>query len=157
MRVLTIGTFDLLHEGHIDLFKRCQQLAQSPRIDDGSFLNQLVLTTYGELRPNEVVIGVNSDEFVKDYKGALPWVPQHSRLAQVQAYGTPRVHEGRPTWEFIERIAPNYIVIGSDWARKDYVGQLGVTWDWLDERNIGILYVPLVPGISSTIVKTHRD
>jgi glycerol-3-phosphate cytidylyltransferase len=135
MRVLTIGTFDLLHEGHIDLFKRSQRLAG---------------------KDSRIVIGVNSDEFVKNYKGALPWVPQYSRLKQVEAYGSAQLHEGE-TPTFIARCNPEYIVIGSDWARKDYVGQLGVTWDWLDERRIGILYVPLIPNISSTIVKGHRD
>ncbi|MCX8158640.1 MAG: adenylyltransferase/cytidyltransferase family protein, partial [Candidatus Diapherotrites archaeon] len=27
MRVITLGTFDLLHTGHLRLFKKCRQLA----------------------------------------------------------------------------------------------------------------------------------
>jgi glycerol-3-phosphate cytidylyltransferase len=135
VRILTVGTFDLLHEGHIDLFRRCRALAG---------------------KHGTVMIGVNSDEFVESYKGALPWVPEYSRLRQVEAYGAATLHSG-DTGHFIETRTPEYLVIGSDWARRDYLGQLGVTQDWLDEHRIGVVYVPLVPDISSTIVKTHRD
>ena len=45
------------------------------------------------------------------------------------------------------------IVIGSDWGRKDYVGQLGIDWDWLDEHEIGICYVNYTPGVSTTEIK----
>lgn len=34
------------------------------------------------------------------------------------------------------------IVVGSDWAVKDYVGQLGINWDWLERNNVGIAYFP---------------
>jgi cytidyltransferase-like protein len=136
MRILTIGTFDLLHEGHINLFTRCRALAG---------------------KHGTVIIGVNSDAFVTQYKGAVPWVPEYSRLQQVRAYGEPHLHEGSTPDFIIQHGPPNYIVIGSDWARKDYLGQLAVTQDWLDEKCIGIIYAPLVPNISSTLVKErHR-
>lgn len=140
MRILTIGTFDLLHEGHIDLFNRCRALAG---------------------KHGRVFIGVNSDAFVKQYKGALPWVPEHSRRAQVRAYGVDFLHAPADhsfgTANAIDAFMPDYLVIGMDWARRDYVGQLGIDHDWLDEHKIGLIYVPLVPDISSSIVKTHRD
>jgi hypothetical protein len=51
-------------------------------------------------------------------------------------------------------VKPDYIIIGSDWARRDYYAQMGFDQDWLDERNIGLIYVPYTAGISSTDLKT---
>jgi glycerol-3-phosphate cytidylyltransferase len=53
----------------------------------------------------------------------------------------------------IERVAPAMIVIGSDWARKDYYKQMGFSQDWLDERGIGLCYLPYTLGISTTELK----
>jgi glycerol-3-phosphate cytidylyltransferase-like family protein len=50
----------------------------------------------------------------------------------------------------IELVKPDFIVIGSDWATKDYYKQMGFTQEWLDERGIGLCYVPYTEGISST-------
>ena len=46
MKTITIGTFDLLHVGHIELFKKCKELA-----GDSNF-----------------IIGLNTDEFIFKYK-----------------------------------------------------------------------------------------
>ncbi len=45
------------------------------------------------------------------------------------------------------------IVVGSDWAVKDYVGQIGVTWKWLEEHEIGICYFPRHLDMSTTKIK----
>jgi hypothetical protein len=50
-------------------------------------------------------------------------------------------------------IDPDLVVIGSDWARRDYYKQMGFTQDWLDQRGIGLAYIPYTQGISSTIIK----
>jgi bifunctional ADP-heptose synthase (sugar kinase/adenylyltransferase) len=55
----------------------------------------------------------------------------------------------------IEQVKPDYIIIGSDWARRDYYYQMGFDQDWLDERGIGLIYIPYTDGISTTAIK-HR-
>jgi glycerol-3-phosphate cytidylyltransferase-like family protein len=45
------------------------------------------------------------------------------------------------------------VAIGSDWARKDYYKQMQFDQDWLDERNISLIYIPYTKGISSTLIK----
>lgn len=55
--------------------------------------------------------------------------------------------------KIISTSGANLIVVGSDWARKDYVGQIGVTWDWLDAHKIGICYLTYTEDISSTEIK----
>ena len=53
----------------------------------------------------------------------------------------------------IEQVNPDYIVIGSDWARKNYYDQMQFTQDWLDQKNIGLIYIPYTYGISTTVIK----
>jgi len=53
----------------------------------------------------------------------------------------------------IDLVQPDLIVIGSDWAVRDYHAQMGFTQAWLDERGIGLCYVPYTKGISSTDIK----
>jgi glycerol-3-phosphate cytidylyltransferase len=50
----------------------------------------------------------------------------------------------------IELVSPDYIVIGSDWAAKDYYKQMGFTQEWLDDRGIGLVYVPYTTDVSTT-------
>lgn len=70
---------------------------------------------------------------------------------------------------YVDSVIPNYggpdskpsiikaraelIVIGSDWARKDYYKQMEFTQDWLDQHEIGLAYIPYTAGISSTQIK----
>jgi FAD synthase len=53
----------------------------------------------------------------------------------------------------IDQIRPNYIVVGSDWAEKDYYSQMSFDQKWLDERGIGLVYVPYTKTISSSAIR----
>ena len=53
----------------------------------------------------------------------------------------------------IELVKPNFIVVGSDWAERDYHKQMGFTQDWLDARNISLVYVPYSRDISTTDIR----
>ena len=57
----------------------------------------------------------------------------------------------------IDLVKPDYIIIGSDWARRDYYKQMGFTQDWLDSRGIGLIYVPYTEGISTTEIKKRMS
>jgi hypothetical protein len=60
---------------------------------------------------------------------------------------------GADSKQAIELAKPDVVAIGSDWARKNYYDQMGFDQNWLDEREIGLLYLPYSHGISSTILK----
>lgn len=126
MRVLTIGTWGVPHIGHAAFLRRCEQ--------------------FGEL-----LIGVNSDKFVEWYKGARPLFNEQERMELLRALGyTVYLNDG-PGRDLIELVEPDMLTIGTDWARRDYLGQLGVDQDFLDERGITMAYVPMRPaGISSS-------
>ena len=137
-----MGTFDLLHPGHLHLFRWCRGLA-------------------GEV--GTVVVTVNSDEFVERYKGRAPVMGERDRQEMVKALPDVdfcHIHtHGEDASHTIRQYLPGggLIVIGADWRDRDYLGQIGVTQDWLDERGIVVVYVPLLAGHSSTALREACD
>lgn len=136
--VYTGGTFDLFHAGHVNFLKRCKEIA-------------------GEL--GSVVVALNTDEFIKEYKGKPPVVSFSDRLAVLKAckyvdqvIANSGGADSKPT---ILQVSPNIIAIGTDWARKDYYKQMQFTQDWLDEKDMSLIYIPYTKGISSTEIKTR--
>ena len=134
LTVYTGGTFDLFHSGHVQFLRRCADLGR-------------------------VVVSLNTDEFVKSHKPYPPICNYRERSEVLMAcrYVTrviPNVGgaDSRPA---IEHVSPDLIVVGSDWARRDYHKQMGFDQDWLDEHGIGLVYIPYTEGISSTAIKAR--
>lgn len=136
--VYTGGTFDLFHSGHVNLLKRCREVAGSDGI---------------------VVVSLNTDDFIEKYKGKPPICSEEERKAVLESciYVDKVVMNvgGEDSKIAIELASPNYIVIGSDWAKKDYYKQMQFDQDWLDERGIGLVYVPYTRTISTTQIKSR--
>lgn len=132
LTVYTGGTFDLLHAGHANFLRRCAELGS-------------------------VTVSLNTDEFIEAYKGKRPVMSYAEREAVLLSMrSVERVipnFAGADSKPAIELVKPDFIVIGSDWARRDYYAQMQFTQDWLDERGIGLVYIPYTRGISSTEVK----
>lgn len=132
LKIYTGGTFDLFHSGHSNFLKRCYELG-------------------------DVVVSLNTDEFISAYKGKPPVMSYQEREAVLLSCRW--VEEVIPNYGgtdskiAIEIVQPDLVVIGSDWAKKDYYAQMGFTQDWLDERGIGLVYIPYTQGISSTDIK----
>ena len=137
LRIYTGGTFDLFHVGHLNLLKRCHEIA--------GFNGQ-------------VIVSLNTDEFIEKYKGKKPLISYEDRKAILEScryvdsvienYGGIDSKESILSAQFI-----NVIAIGSDWATKDYYKQMNFTQDWLDEQGISLIYIPYTKRISSTLIK----
>lgn len=132
------GTFDLYHSGHAAFLKRCKEMAG---------------------KGGQVWVSLNTDEFIEAYKGKPP-VMSFTERAQVllscrYVDGVIANSGDADSKPAIEAIEPNLIVIGSDWARRDYYAQMQFDQDWLDERGIGLAYIPYTQGISSTDIKAR--
>lgn len=134
--VYTGGTFDLFHSGHVNLLKRCKEIAG---------------------KNGKVIVSLNDDNFIKEYKGSYPICNDMERLTVLLScrYVDDVVFNvgGKDSKVAIDLVKPNYIVIGSDWAKKDYYSQMGFSQEWLDSRGIGLVYVPYTETISSTNIK----
>jgi glycerol-3-phosphate cytidylyltransferase len=133
--VYTGGTFDLFHAGHVNLLRQCRYIAGRGR----------------------VVVALNTDEFVESYKGTPPVCSFEDRRKVLESCRY--VDQVIPNWSgndskpTIMDVRPSFIVIGSDWAQKDYYAQMQFTQEWLDEHGIVLVYVPYTSGISSTEIK----
>lgn len=133
--VLTLGTFDLFHSGHVNLLARCRMLAG---------------------RRGMVIVALNPDEFVEEFKGHRPVVSYNDRLRVLDACRfVDRVirGSGADSKPAITEAGPDIIAVGSDWETRDYYGQLQVTAEWLSEQGISIHYLPYTEGISSTMIR----
>jgi len=138
MKVMTLGTFDLVHSGHVKLFKKCRELSGK----DG------------------VVVGLNTDEFILSYKGRAPIMTYEERKEMILEVGlvdevvpNDQTIKGSSAIETVIQSGAKLIVIGSDWAKKDYPAQLGTTWDELQDLGISVCFVPYTKNISTTEIK----
>lgn len=136
MRAITIGTWDLFHFGHVRFLKQCRQLCD-------------ILT-----------VGINTDEFIWAYKQKKPVLSYSERFTSIEESGlahqivpNSQINPGDSCKQVILDTQSELIIIGSDWARKPYLEQIGVDWDWLDEHKISLAYIPYTWEISSTEVK----
>ena len=138
LKVYTGGSFDLFHSGHVRFLERCQSLAGP----DG-----------------EVVVSLNTDEFIKAYKGkglVMNYEERSKALMSCRYVDAVIANIGGADSRLaIDLAQPDLVVIGSDWARRDYYSQMGFDQDWLDERGIGLCYIPYTQGISSTDIKSR--
>ncbi len=137
MKVLyTGGTFDLFHYGHVNFLKKCHSICDN------------------------VVVALNTDEFISQYKSRsiLTYAEREESLLECKYVSkvVPNVfgQDSKPT---ILSVNPDIIAVGDDWCHKDYYAQMDFTQQWLDDRNITLIYVPYTKGISTTEIKARID
>lgn len=127
--LLTIGTFDTPHIGHAAFLRKCEAYADN------------------------VLVGINSDEFVESYRHKPPVFSFNERAGLIDTLGYQIFINESAGRELIEKVLPDILAIGSDWARKDYYAQIDVGQDFLDRYEISMLYIPYTANISSTMIK----
>jgi len=120
--ILTIGTFDLPHQGHFNLLRRAKAL--------GDFL----------------IVGINTDEFVLKYKKKTPILSldQRSTIIENSKYVDAVIVNEDSGVTIINKINPKFVVIGSDWLLNEYTKQI----EYFDTNKI--IYVPRTDEISTT-------
>ena len=129
MIVYTVGTFDLLHVGHLDLLNHCK--------------------TLGDI----LAVGVASDEVVTRYKPNLPIVPLDQRMEMLQALSCVDIVRSYHELEYIsgcKAVNADIFVIGEDWGIKPH--NLDVD-TYLKEMGKKITQIRYSPRTSSTKIK----
>ena len=103
-------------------------------------------------------MALNTDEFIYDYKKKKPVLTFDQRKDVLescryvnQVVSNVGGSDSKKTIEMVDSV--DVIAIGSDWARKDYYAQMQFDQNWLDEKNISLIYIPYTKGISSTFIK----
>ena len=100
--VFTNGCFDIIHRGHIELLKFCK----------GS--------------GNRVIVGLNSDESVRQLKGEnRPLVGQDDRkiiLESIRFVDEVIIFDDLTPYSLIKSLNPDVIVKGSDYNKESVVG-----------------------------------
>jgi glycerol-3-phosphate cytidylyltransferase len=131
----TGGTFDIFHYGHINFLRQCSLLA------------------------DEVVVSLNTDEFIKEYKGKSPIMSYDEREKSLLSCKyvdrvVPNIG-GADSKPSILDVKPNIIAIGDDWAGGNYYKQMNFTQQWLDDNNILLVYLAYTQGISTSEIKNR--
>lgn len=127
IRVITYGTFDLLHHGHVRLLERAKQL--------GDYL----------------IVGVTSDDFDRRRGKINTQQSLMERIAAVRAIGIAdeiivEEYVGQKI-DDIKRYDIDIFTVGSDWT-----GQ----FDYLNEY-CTVIYLPRTEGVSSSDIRTYRS
>ena len=137
MKLYTGGTFDLFHWGHENFLKKCNAIS------------------------DEVIVSLNTNEFVFDYKLEYPRMTYREReTALYNCKYVDKVVEnigGADSKPAIIDERPDIIAVGTDWVGKNYYKQMGFTEDWLEQNGIVLLYIPYTEYISSSYIKQRMD
>jgi len=139
MIVYTVGTFDLLHVGHLALLNRCK--------------------TLGDV----VAVGVASDEVVNLYKLHVPVIPLNQRIEMLEALQC--VDIVRPYYELeyvsgCKELKPDIFVIGEDWSRKQRNLDVEAYLEAAGKKSIQVRYNPRTSSteIKQTVIdQTNAD
>lgn len=122
----TTGVFDLFHIGHLNILKRAKEQC------------------------NYLIVGVSTDEVVKEYKGKTPIIPFAERIKIVEAIRyVDRVvpQENMDKFKAWQELRFDALFHGDDWKNSDIYKKYEEQF-----KNIGvdIVFLPHTQGTSST-------
>lgn len=122
-RIITYGTFDLLHYGHINLLRRAKQ--------QGDYL----------------IVSLSTDEFNLKSKNKICYFDYDKRKALLEAVRYVDLVIPEDNWDQKKQDIEHYhidkFVMGDDWAGH---------FDFLNEY-CDVMYLPRTPEISTTRIK----
>lgn len=126
MIVLTFGTFDLLHVGHVRLLERAESFSGSG---------------------GKLIVGVSSDQLNYEKKNRYPVYSQSERLEIIKAIGCVDEVFLEESLElkvdYIKRYKADILIMGDDWISK---------FDYCKDEcpELQVIYLPRTPGISTS-------
>ncbi|MCQ2390816.1 MAG: glycerol-3-phosphate cytidylyltransferase [Kiritimatiellae bacterium] len=122
-RVITYGTYDLLHYGHINLLRRAREL--------GDYL----------------IVVLSTDEFNWNMKGKKCYFSYEKRKQMLEAIRYVDLVVPEENWEQkntdVVKYQADVFVMGDDWKGK---------FDFLKDK-CEVVYLPRTPEISTTEIK----
>lgn len=123
-KVITYGTFDLLHYGHINLLRRAKEL--------GDYL----------------IVALSTDEFNWSEKKKKSYFTYEQRKQLLEAIRYVDEIVPEESWEQkrsdVHKYSIDVFTIGDDWAGE---------FDFLKEEGVEVVYLARTPEISTTQIK----
>jgi glycerol-3-phosphate cytidylyltransferase len=128
MRIITFGTYDLFHIGHLKIIKRCKNM--------GDYL----------------VVGISTDKFTYQKKHRYPIVNQNNRKEILESikyidevFFEDSMEKKR---EYILKYKADILVMGDDWKGK---------FDEFNDI-CKVVYLPRTPSVSTTkLIEVIKD
>ena len=123
-RVITYGTFDLLHYGHINLLRRAKQ--------------------YGDY----LIVALSTDDFNWNQKRKKCYFSFDKRKALLEAIRYVDLVIPEESWDQKVTDVREYhidsFVMGDDWKGE---------FDFLKDEGVDVVYLPRTPEVSTTQIK----
>ena len=127
MRIITFGTFDLFHIGHLNIFKNCK-----------NFLNQ----------DNYVIVGISSDELNLKKKSKTPIININDRveiIKSIKYVDEVFIEESlEKKLEYCLKYNADILIMGND--------NIG-SFNYLENNNIKVIYLDRTNNISTTLIE----
>ena len=127
-KVITYGTFDLLHYGHINLLKRAKSL--------GDYL----------------IVGLSTDDFNNTEKNKESYFDFENRKLLLDAVRYVDLVVPEENWKQkisdIQKYNIDVFVIGDDWKGK---------FDYLKDFGVEVVYLPRTKEISTSKIKNDLN
>lgn len=133
MIVITFGTFDLFHLGHLNIIKYCSKISKI--IDNGNI---------------KVIVGVSSDELNRKKKSIYPIYNIMERLEiikNIKGVDEVFIEESlEKKLEYCIKYKADVLIMGDDHKGK---------FDYLEDYGIQVIYKPRTENISTTQIKEN--
>lgn len=125
----TTGTFDLFHVGHLNLLEKAKENCEI------------------------LIVGVSTDELVKNYKGELPVIPFEDRIRIVGALKCVDKVIAQKTLnklDVLPDIQYDVLFHGDDWKNTKMYNEIE---EKLREQKVSCIYFPYTKSISTKSIK----
>lgn len=131
-RGYTQGVYDMFHIGHLNLLNGAKEYC------------------------DYLIVGVNADQLVWEYKCKKPVVAQENRkriVENIKAVDEAIIAETLNKVEMFNRLQFDAVFIGDDWKNNPR---------WIDTEKVmnklgvDVVFLPHTPDVSSTILREHE-
>lgn len=125
----TTGVFDMFHIGHLNVLNNAKKHC------------------------DYLIVGVSTDELVKDYKGKTPIIPYEERKQIVENIKcvdevVPQINMDKLS--AMRKYNCNAVFVGDDWKGTEKWNNFEREFN---QYNIEVVYLPYTKGTSSTILR----
>lgn len=129
----TQGVFDMFHVGHLNLLKNAKKQC------------------------DYLIVGVNADRLVEQYKNKTPVINENDRryiIENIKCVDEAIVVDTLDKLALSERITFNRIFVGDDWKNNP---RWLSTIEQMKAKDIEVVFLPYTQDISSTILRLEKE